>query len=123
MKTSRRTLQHTPDMLYALSERLCMLAKECPRAFLDPYKSIMNIVQKEEYPNVKKQTQAEKILLLLRGGHSLTNKSLMVNHKISAPWKRVSELRARGESIESVWKTCPIDGSKYVTYQMGEKAS
>ena len=118
MSSSRNKLQHTPDMLYALAERLCLKAVEEPRVFSTAYTSIMHRVKKEEYPAMRKMTQADMILFLLRKGHSLTNKSLMNNHKIAAPWKRISELRARGHGIDSVWKVCPVDGSKYVTYEL-----
>lgn len=117
---SSKTLRCTPDMLYALAERLCLMAVEHPASFSDAHQSIMKRIEKEEYPQMKRMTQADTILFLLRKGHSLTNKSLMNNHKIAAPWKRISELRNRGHEIASVWKICPVDGSKYVTYEMSE---
>lgn len=115
------TLQHTPDMLYALSERLCMKALEEPLVFSSAYTSIKQLIQKEEFPAVKRMTQAEKILFLLRKGHTLTNKSLLINHKISAPWKRISELRAKGHEIDGTWRTCPLDGSQYIVYSMADQ--
>jgi len=114
-KTSEK-LQHNPDMLYGLAERLSLLTLDCPQAFTDAYTSVMQKVYKEEQPQMKSMTQADKILFLLRKGHRLTKTELMVHHKVATPTARITELRQRGHDIEIEWKTCPVDGSKYVEY-------
>lgn len=107
-------------MLFGLAERLALLATQHPNVFLNRYKSIMDIVEKEERPMKRGMTQGDKILFLLRKGLHVTKMDLMVHHKIATPTARITELRDKGYDIRTNWKTCPIDGSKYVTYYLVE---
>lgn len=116
--TKSSKLRHNLDMLIGLSERLAVLAAEDPKAFSSRYVSVMDKVIKEEKPLTRKMTQADTILFLLRKGHTLTNKSLIVNHKIASPTRRISDLRERGYDIKVSWKTCPVDGSQYAEYSL-----
>lgn len=122
--TTSDPLRHNPDMLYGLAERLALLALECPGAFSGRYTSVMRIIERKERPGMKNRkggmTQTDKILFLLRKGHRLTKMDLMVHHKIATPTARITELRARGHNIKTVWKTCPVDGSEYVEYYLNE---
>ena len=111
-------LRHNIDMLFGLSERLAVMAAADPRAFSDRYASVMDLVDKEEKPLKRRMSQADTILFLLRKGKALTAKNLIVNYKIAAPWRRMSDLRERGYDVRTRWKTCPVDGSQYVEYYL-----
>lgn len=115
---SSKRLRYTIDMLLGLAERLALLAQDDPAAYLSYYKAIMQKVEKEEHPMRRGMTQADKILFLLRKGSKLTKMDLMIHHKIATPTARITELRERGHKIASIWKECPIDGSKYVEYEL-----
>lgn len=115
---SSKRLRHTIDMLLGLAERLALLAVVDPAVYLAKYKAIMQRVEKEEHPMKRGMTQADKILFLLRKGSKLTKLELMVHHKIATPTARITELRERGHKIKSLWKECPIDGTKYVEYAL-----
>lgn len=116
--TSR--LVHNIDMLLGLSERLLRLSMAHPRAFTHRYTSIMELVNKQERPGMKRMTQCDTILFLLRKGCRLTKMEMQVHHKIASPTARVEELRKRGHNIVSHWKRCPVDGSEYVEYVLEE---
>lgn len=116
MRSSR--LRHNTDMLYGLAERLALLASTDPYTYMDRYRSVMDKVEKEEWPMKKGMTQADKILFLLRKGHKLTKMDLSIHHKIATPTARITELRQRGHNILANWKICPVDGSKYVEYSL-----
>lgn len=111
-------LRHNLDMLFGLAERLSLLAVTDPDVYLDRYRSIMEKIEKEEWPMKKGMTQSDKILFLLRKGHKLTKMDMSIHHKIATPTARITELRQRGHDVKATWKTCPVDGSKYVEYSL-----
>lgn len=52
----------------------------------------------------------------LKKTKSITQREAMVDYSIQSLTKRISELRALGMQIKTIWKKHPITGQRYARY-------
>lgn len=52
----------------------------------------------------------------LKKTKSITQREAMVDYSIQSLTKRISELRALGMQIKTIWKKHPVTGQRYARY-------